>query len=164
MVFLCFFRSEVAEVHFDQPWPTGGAWTVAQQLFAELQCQGGYQNTVGHSEIRRYRSLWHQRLELRVSESFFGKRILLIDLPMLVAVFPCFRCLYCIQPMGLVSLSWLSSRRLSGVLRDVSIISSLNSHKVHGDSMWLSCSTLGHKADTLNEPCPVNNYTTHSSF
>ena len=56
MLFLCFFRSEVAEVHFDQPWPTGGAWTVAQQLFAELQCQGGYQNTVGHSEIRRYRS------------------------------------------------------------------------------------------------------------
>ena len=91
-------------------------------------------------------------------QSFFGARILSIGLPI--------RCLSCIQPMGVVSLSWLSSRRLSRVLRDVCMISSLTTHEVHGDShacVWNICSTVGHKADTLNTPCPVKNYTMHSS-
>ena len=125
MVFLCFFRSEVAEVHFDQRWPRGGARTVAQQLFAELQCQGVYQKTVCHSEIRRYRSPWH-RLELPI---ILWERNP-IDWPSYTgSSFSMFSVLYCIQPMGVVSLSWLSSRSLSGVLRASGCLHDLQPHE-----------------------------------
>ena len=138
-------------ISVSQPWPTGGAWTEAQQLFAALQYQGGCQNTtMGQSEKRRhYRSPWHQRLELQII--LWEKNP--IDCPFYTDIID-------------ISLSMFSLLLFRGVVVSAGCRQEgwvvFNSH-----SWWLSCLCLEclpyplsedlYTMHTIYTPCPVNN-------